>query len=599
VLTLLRYGWRVARGSTIIVVALAVADSVLQALFTLTIGLVVAAVPAFLAGAADRSAMVALFVGFAALFLLTKILPRLQSPASLHLVGRAGQDTYVRLADPMAAGARAMHVEDPVVLDQAERAGGTGGFQVTWSLSNTPVLLGARLVVITSAILLGTLTDWWLAVALVVVVLVTERWRVRHVGAEVESWAVNTEGQRKALYPFELALGEAPTELRLFGLRGWLVRRYLRFWTVAMTDLARVRRRGQLLGSIPTVLGVLANAAAVAWVIHSAQTGRFGIAAVASAIPAIQAISSSGSPEGAALVARGVASYRALMELPDLIARRHPHPPGPPADLTAAPRQGIRLEGVSFRYPGSDREVFTDLDLEISAGEALGLVGVNGAGKTTLTRLIAGVYRPTAGRVLVDGIDLSELGPAELGRWQRQVAPIVQDFARFPLSLADNVALGSAEPLTEAVRDRIAARSGVDELLPRLKHGWDTILDKEWTDGTDLSAGQWQRVALARALFAVDCGARMLILDEPAAALDARAEARLVDQYLGLTAGITSMIISHRFSVVRDAHRICVLERGRIVESGSHAELITLGGRYADMFGLQAARYVGGGDRDA
>ncbi|MFC7619145.1 ATP-binding cassette domain-containing protein [Microlunatus sp. GCM10028923] len=594
-LTLLRYGWRVARGSTAIVVALAVADAVAQALFTLTIGLVVAAVPAYLAGTTDRAAMVALFAAFAALFLLTKVLPTLQATSAHRLGNVAGLDVYIRMAGPMAGGARVAHVEDPAVLDQAERAAGTGGYQITWSLGRVPDLLGARLTVLSSAILLGVLTEWWLAAALVLLVLVAERWRVRFVRDEVAAWATNTESERKALYPFELALGDAPTELRVFGLRDWLVRRYLRYWTSAMTELWRSRRRGYLIGSAPLVLSVLVNAAAVAWVIVAAQSGRLGLAAVASAITAILAISGSGTPEIAALVARGVAAYRAMLELPAVIAERHPHPAGPAADLGRAPARCIRLERVGFRYPGSERDVFTDLDLEIRAGEALGLVGVNGAGKTTLTKLIAGVYPPTSGRVLVDGVDLATLGPEDLARWQRQVAPIIQEFARYPLSLDDNVALGARRPLTDADRARVAERSGVADLLPDLDLGWDTVLDKEWVGGTDLSAGQWQRVALARALFAVDCGAKMLILDEPAAALDVRAEARLVDQYLNLTAGITSMIISHRFSVVRDADRICVLDAGRIVESGTHPELILQQGAYARMFGLQAARYTGTG----
>ncbi len=591
-LTLLRYGWRVARGSTTLVVALAIADAVLQALFTLALGVVVAAVPAFLAGETDRSAMVALFAAFAALFLLTKILPSLQSTSAWRLGNVAGLDTYIQLAEPMASGSRVAHVEDPAVLDQVERAAGTGGYQITWSLGRVPDLLGARLTVLASAVLIWVLVDWWLAVALVVLVLAAERWRLRWVAAEVDSWAENTESERKALYPFELALADAPTEVRVFGLRRWLVQRYVRYWSVAMTQLWRARRRGYTLGALPVALVIVANAGAVAWTVHAAQTGRIGIAAVASAVAAIQVIGSSGSPEIAALVARGVASYRAMLDLPRVIAERHPYPPGRDDDLGPAPQQGIRLDRVTFRYPGSDRDVFTDLDLEITAGEALGLVGVNGAGKTTLTRLIAGIYPPTAGRVLVDGVDLAELGPAALARWQRQVAPIVQDFTRFPMSLTDNVALGARAPLTDEARHRLAERSGVVDVLPELGDGWDTVLDREWEGGADLSAGQWQRVALARALFAVDCGARMLILDEPASALDVRAEARLVEQYLGLTAGITSMIISHRFSVVRDAHRICVLDAGRIVESGTHAELITLGGRYATMFGLQAARYA-------
>jgi ATP-binding cassette subfamily B protein len=257
----------------------------------------------------------------------------------------------------------------------------------------------------------------------------------------------------------------------------------------------------------------------------------------------------------------------------------------------------IRFEQVGFRYPGSDREVFDGLDLELRRGEALALVGINGAGKSTLVKLLTGTYQPTRGRVTVDGVDLAMLSPAALEIWQRQIAAIVQDFVRFPLSVRDNVGFGRIERYDdEPGRLRAAEKAGVDELIDGLPLGWDTVLDKAWQDGADLSGGEWQRIALARALFAVQGGARVLVLDEPAAALDVRAEARLVAEYLDLTRGLTSLIISHRFSVVRDAHRICVLDGGRIVESGTHDELLEFGGRYAVMFRLQAERYLGGSE---
>jgi ABC-type multidrug transport system fused ATPase/permease subunit len=215
-----------------------------------------------------------------------------------------------------------------------------------------------------------------------------------------------------------------------------------------------------------------------------------------------------------------------------------------------------------------------------------------GAGKSTLVKLLAGVYAPTSGRITVDGVDLASLDPGALERWQRRIAPIVQEFARFPLSATDNVVLGAIERRSDAGALRaVAAEAGIEDLIGRMPSGWETVLNKKYDGGVDLSGGEWQRIALARALFAVRAGAGVLVLDEPAAALDVRAEARLVDRYLELTSGVTSLIISHRFSVVREAHRICVLEKGRIVESGDHVELIEVGGRYATMFRLQAERY--------
>jgi ABC-type multidrug transport system fused ATPase/permease subunit len=203
------------------------------------------------------------------------------------------------------------------------------------------------------------------------------------------------------------------------------------------------------------------------------------------------------------------------------------------------------------------------------------------------------VYTPTAGRILVDGTDLATVDAESLASWQRRIATIVQDFLQLPLSARDNVTFGAVHDIPDdAAIEAAIQRAGAREVIDRLPAGWDTRLDKSYDGGVDLSGGEWQRLALARALRAVDAGASVLVLDEPAAALDVRSEAALVDRYLELTAGIASIIISHRFSVVRDADRICVLGDGRIIESGRHEELIAAGGHYATMFTLQAGRYI-------
>jgi ATP-binding cassette subfamily B protein len=296
---------------------------------------------------------------------------------------------------------------------------------------------------------------------------------------------------------------------------------------------------------------------------------------------------------GVAQVRRGLSAFRAMEQLPGAIAERHPEVAATTRHrVETMPAREIRFEHVSFRYPGSDTDVLSDLDLTIRAHEALALVGVNGAGKSTLVKLLGGAYRPTTGRITVDGVDLAEL---DLAAWQRRVAAIVQDFLRFPLSVTDNVVFGAVERAgDELTLARVARESGIDNVVRGLPKGWDTVLDKTFDGGVDLSGGEWQRVALARALFAVHAGAGVLVLDEPAAALDVRAEAELVERYLELTSGVASLIISHRFSVVRKANRICVLSGGRIVEDGTHEELLAEDGEYAGMFRLQAERYVTG-----
>jgi ABC-type multidrug transport system fused ATPase/permease subunit len=245
------------------------------------------------------------------------------------------------------------------------------------------------------------------------------------------------------------------------------------------------------------------------------------------------------------------------------------------------PSQEIAFRDVSFCYPGSNRAVLSGLDLTVPAGASLAIVGQNGAGKTTLAKLLCRLYDPTGGAILVDGVDLRSF---ELAGWRRRVAAVFQDFVRFELSLRDNV-----DPAREASDDDILAAlvdAGAENLADL-----DTPLAKGYRNGIDLSGGQWQRVALARALCAVRRGAGLVLLDEPTAQLDVRGEAEVFDKVLQATRDVTTILISHRFSTVRHADRICVLEHGRVIELGNHDELMALGGRYKTMFQLQAKRF--------
>jgi ABC-type multidrug transport system fused ATPase/permease subunit len=243
------------------------------------------------------------------------------------------------------------------------------------------------------------------------------------------------------------------------------------------------------------------------------------------------------------------------------------------------PVREIRFRGVGFAYPGG-AEVLQGFDLTIPAGSSLAIVGQNGAGKTTLAKLLCRLYDPQAGTIEIDGVDLREL---EVRSWRARLAAVFQDFIRFEMSLRDNVAPAGApdDEVHDALRDAGA------EGLARL----DTVLARGYADSTDLSGGQWQRVALARALCAVRLGAGLVLLDEPTAQLDVRGEAEIFDRILAATRHCTTILISHRFSTVRHADRICVLEKGRVVELGTHDELMTLGGRYRTMFDLQAQRF--------
>ena len=249
-------------------------------------------------------------------------------------------------------------------------------------------------------------------------------------------------------------------------------------------------------------------------------------------------------------------------------------------------QEGLELRNVTFRYPGTEQPVLRQVSLRIRPGETVALVGHNGAGKTTLVKLLCRLYDPTAGRIVLDGHDLREY---DLRDVRRHTTVIFQDYARYHFTAGENIGLAavSRRDDSEAIA-AAAAQSGADEVIERLPRGYDTQLGREFEDGMELSIGEWQKVALARAFFRE---AQFQILDEPTAALDAQAEYDVYLRFRELTQGRTTLLISHRFSTVRMADRILVLDRGRLVEEGSHDALMARGGLYADLYEKQASRY--------
>jgi ABC-type multidrug transport system fused ATPase/permease subunit len=386
--------------------------------------------------------------------------------------------------------------------------------------------------------------------------------------------------QRDAEYAFRLAVDPVPAkEMRLFGLADWDIDRFVvrRTRLHALQYAATRLRQRPLAWSLLIVVGA---SVAVFWSLASAAASGalslgdavvFAQSAVGTSAIAFGglnwALDGASAPVGA--VARLAPAMAAAGALRDGTR---------PAE--GRPAQAIRFRGVTFAYPGG-RPVLDGLDLEIPAGTSLAIVGQNGAGKTTLAKLLCRLYDPQAGAIEIDGVDLRDLSVAS---WRQRLAAVFQDFVRFELPLRDNVAPRGAPD--DAVRRALAAAGALD--LAAL----DTPLAKGYDGGTDLSGGQWQRVALARALCAVECGAGLVLLDEPTAQLDVRGEAEIFDRLLEATGRCTTILISHRFSTVRHADRICVLEQGRVVELGTHDELMTLGGRYRTMFTLQAQRFA-------
>jgi len=420
---------------------------------------------------------------------------------------------------------------------------------------------------------------WWTA-ALLVAAWSSTHWLLRESAVwRDRNTAEVVEAQRHADYTYRLAVDPpAAKELRLFGLAGWTVDRFAarrRRLVDLRWNATRLRERSVRWA---LVIVVAANAVVFWTLARDAVAGRLDLGAVvtyASVAIGTSALAFGGLNWALSIAAQAV---DAVLRLDEAMAAAGSLTPGTRA-ADGMPARAIRFRGVTFAYESSD-PVLDGFDLDIPAGTSLAIVGQNGAGKTTLAKLLCRLYDPQGGAVEIDGVDLRDL---DLDGWRRRVAAVFQDFVRYELPLRDNVApTGAPDDKILAALEQ-AGGLGLADL--------DTVLARGYDRGTDLSGGQWQRVALARALCAVRLGAGMVILDEPTAQLDVRGEAEIFDRILEATHSCTTILVSHRFSTVRHADRICVLETGRVVELGSHDELMALGGRYRTMFDLQASRF--------
>ncbi|MEU4742687.1 ABC transporter ATP-binding protein, partial [Actinosynnema sp. NPDC023658] len=447
--------------------------------------------------------------------------------------------------------------------------------------------------------------SWPAAVALVVTVLLFRHGQRGGLRRYARSRSLLAADLREIDYLRELAGGAAAgKEIRVFGLVGWLRQRlrdtYLRF----LEPLWAERRRIYLWPFVRySVVGLVVVGVVFAVVGATAHEMTLtGFVLVSTATLALLRLAEH-YPEADLPTAIGMKAYDAVRrfsqhvdaeqvddERAGPVEAREVHLVPARRPTVPEPVGAIRFEQVGFRYPGQSRVVFDGLDLTIPVGRCTAVVGVNGAGKTTLVKLLARLYEPTAGRITLDGVDIRAF-PVE--EWRARLSVIFQEFVRYESSVADNVGLGAVDFLDDRAAIREVVESvGLGEAVARLPRGLDTPLARHLTDGAELSGGQWQRVALARALFALRHGSRVVVLDEPTASLDVRAEAGFFEEFAGLARGATTLLISHRFSTVRHADLIVVLEHGRVGEQGSHADLLARGGRYAELFRLQADRFV-------
>jgi ATP-binding cassette subfamily B protein len=379
---------------------------------------------------------------------------------------------------------------------------------------------------------------------------------------------------------------EAAKELKLFGLRDFLTGRFKSLSDQVYHEDISLARRKVIAGSVLSMIGTAGYYTAYVYAVWQTVIGVFSFGTLTLLANAIREASSNLQQTFSTL---STIADQALF-LTDLIAFFEMKPTiRSKANALPAPRpiqQGFEFRNVSFRYPGSARLVLNGLNFHLRPGERVALIGENGEGKTTIVKLLTRLYDPVEGQVLLDGVDLREYDLEDL---YREIGVIFQDFMRYEMTARENIAVGRIERMSDVeLLQESARKSMAADVLRKLPSGLEQMLGRRFDGGVDLSGGEWQKVALARAYLR---DAQVLILDEPTSALDARSEYEVFKRFAELTAGKMALFISHRFSTVRMADRIVVLENGRIAEDGDHDTLTSLGGRYAEMFELQAASY--------
>lgn len=483
------------------------------------------------------------------------------------------------------------HLETPRYLDQMQTLrdqGWTLGLALNMVLNsvNNLILVGGTLILATTAdprLLL-------VAAAAVPGVLAT-RWFVRW-QAEAEDQAA----QPGRLTAHLLELGVEPVagaELRVFGLAPVMRARLREATTRWRRPFVRMAARRAVAEAASSVLFFGVAAAVLGWMMYDVVAGVVPLKALVLGLMVVGRLQQAGGEAQASIgnisqAVRSASRVTWLLDYQQEVSRQHSGTAVPPAEL----RSGVRLEGLTFHYPEASQVALESLTLELPKASVVAFVGENGAGKTTLVKLLVGLFRPSSGRILVDGVDLSDL---DIQLWRTRVSGAFQDYATFEVTAAQTVGLGDVGRIGDLGRIQTAVEAGAaEEVVAALPEGLDTQLGASWPDGVGLSGGQWQRLALARGMMRQ--APLLLVLDEPTAALDARTEHTLFERYAAaaradLDRGTITLLITHRFSTAAAADHIVVLDHGRVLETGTHTELLAAGGRYAELYHLQARGY--------
>ena len=475
--------------------------------------------------------------------------------------------------------------EDPVYYDRLERA----RVQATDRLVLIQQMGRLFQQIITTLVFTGTLLYYspWLMVLLALGVIPSFLGETHFAFLGYAKNFRQTPAKRQIDYLRQVGGSkEAAKELKLFNLNEYLTNRFAALSEQIYKENIALSRKKLFGGGLLGILSTLGYYGSYAYVIWRAVHGYYNIGTFYFITNAI--VQASSNLQQVFSTASGIADQ--ALFLTDLIAFFDMKPmvqSKPNALPSPRPiRKGFEFRNVSFAYPGTERKVLRDFNFTLSPGERIALIGENGQGKTTVVKLITRLYDPTEGQILLDGVDLREYSLEDL---HKEIGVIFQDFMRYEMTARENIAIGRVElPHTEAEIENAAEKSLAAGVVAKLAHGYDQMLGRRFEGGVDLSGGEWQKIALARAYLR---DAQLLILDEPTAALDAKSELEVFERFAELTEGKMALLISHRFSTVRMADRIVVLEGGRLVEEGSHQQLIALGGRYAAMFEMQAASY--------